>query len=170
MIPWFVGSVVRYEGRKFLSFTGDVDLSRIAAEVDARRPRLTLHSHTFLPHALPLLLLQPLPFKEDQARSYFADLRSEVDMYAALALSSMISISAAAHHRTDDELAGFVTYLKSKFEVQRISLETTPRELTPESIAQLQELGVKRLSVACRASMTPCSRPWAGRSSRARTP
>ncbi|MCX6001811.1 MAG: radical SAM protein [Chloroflexi bacterium] len=46
-----------------------------------------------------------------------------------------------------DELSSFIAYLGSKFEVKRISLETTPRELTPETIAQLQESGVNRLSV-----------------------
>ena len=46
-----------------------------------------------------------------------------------------------------DELGDFIGYLRAKFEVKRISLETTPRELTPETIAQLQQLGINRLSV-----------------------
>lgn len=46
-----------------------------------------------------------------------------------------------------DELERFIHYLKSNFEVKRISLETTPREITPESITKLQELGIKRLSI-----------------------
>jgi coproporphyrinogen III oxidase-like Fe-S oxidoreductase len=46
-----------------------------------------------------------------------------------------------------DELAGFIDYLRAKFNIRRISLETTPRELTPETVAQLQQLGINRLSV-----------------------
>jgi len=149
MIPWFVGSVVRYEGKKFLGFTGDVDLSRIASEGKTRGDRVSLYIHIpFCRTLCPFCCFNRFLFREDLARSYFADLRKEADMYAALGFKfNDFYFGGGTPTVLMDELAGFISYLRSKFEVKRISLETTPRELTPETIAQLQESGINRLSV-----------------------
>ncbi|MCX5997549.1 MAG: coproporphyrinogen III oxidase family protein [Chloroflexi bacterium] len=149
MIPWFVGSVVRYEGKKFLGFTGDVDLSRIAAEGITRGDRVSLYIHIpFCRTLCPFCCFNRYLFREDLARSYFADLRKEVDMYAALGFKfNDFYFGGGTPTVLMDELSSFIAYLRSKFEVKRISLETTPRELTPETIAQLQESGINRLSV-----------------------
>jgi coproporphyrinogen III oxidase-like Fe-S oxidoreductase len=149
MIPWFVGSVVRYEGKKFLAFTGAVDLSRIASEGKTRGDRVSLYIHIpFCRTLCPFCCFNRYLFREDQARSYFADLRSEVDMYAALGFKfNDFYFGGGTPTVLMDELADFVSHLRSRFEVRRISLETTPRELTPESIQQLQDIGVNRLSV-----------------------
>jgi len=149
MLPWFVGSVVRYEGKKFLGFTGDVDLSRIASEGVTRGDRVSLYIHIpFCRTLCPFCCFNRYLFREDQARSYFADLRKEVGMYASLGFKfNDFYFGGGTPTVLMDELACFINYLRSKFEVKRISLETTPRELTPETIAQLQESGVNRLSV-----------------------
>ena len=149
MLPWFIGSVVRYEGKKFLRFTGDIDLSLIAAQGTMRGDRVSLYIHIpFCRTLCPFCCFNRYLFKEDLARSYFADLRKEVAMYAALGFKfNDFYFGGGTPTVLMDELAGFIGYLKSKFEVKRISLETTPRELTPESIAQLQESGINRLSV-----------------------
>ncbi len=149
MITWFAGSVVRYEGKKFLGFTGDVDLSRIAAEGVTRGNRVSLYIHIpFCRTLCPFCCFNRYLFREDLARSYFADLRKEVDMYAALGFKfNDFYFGGGTPTVLMDELSSFIAYLGSKFEVKRISLETTPRELTPETIAQLQESGINRLSV-----------------------
>ena len=46
-----------------------------------------------------------------------------------------------------DELGSFIETLKSSFDIKDISLETTPRELTPQNIDLLKKYGVKRLSI-----------------------
>jgi menaquinone C8-methyltransferase len=46
-----------------------------------------------------------------------------------------------------DELTGLITYLRAAFPVKKISLETTPRELTPQNIGLLKQAGVNRLSI-----------------------
>ena len=46
-----------------------------------------------------------------------------------------------------DELIGFIDYLKENFEVKRLSLETTPRELNQENIDLLKAAGINRLSI-----------------------
>jgi coproporphyrinogen III oxidase-like Fe-S oxidoreductase len=149
MIPWFVGSVVRYEGQKFLRFSGDVDLSRVATEGGKLGDRVSLYIHIpFCRTLCPFCCFNRYPFREDLARNYFADLRKEVEMYAALGFKfNDFYFGGGTPTVLMDELANFVGYLRSKFEVKRISLETTPREITPVTIALLQELGVNRLSV-----------------------
>jgi len=149
MIPWFAGSVVRYEGKKFLRFTGDINLSRIAAEGSTRGDRVSLYIHIpFCRTLCPFCCFNRYLFKEEQARSYFADLRKEVDLYAGLGFKfNDFYFGGGTPTVLMDELAGFIGYLESKFEVKRISLETTPRELTPETVTQLQQLGINRLSV-----------------------
>jgi coproporphyrinogen III oxidase-like Fe-S oxidoreductase len=149
MIPWFVGSVVRYEGKKFLGLTGDVDLSRMAAEGVTRGDRVSLYIHIpFCRTLCPFCCFNRYLFKEEQSRSYFADLRKEVDLYAGLGFKfNDFYLGGGTPTVLMDELTDFVSHLRSRFEVRRISLETTPRELTPDTIKQLQYLGVNRLSV-----------------------
>ncbi len=149
MIPWFAGSVVRYEGQKFLRFTGDADLSRIASEGKTRGDRVSLYIHIpFCKTLCPFCCFNRYLFKEEQARTYFADLRREVELYADLGFKfNDFYFGGGTPTVLMDELSDFVNFLRSKFEIKRISLETTPRELTPETIDQLRQLGVKRLSV-----------------------
>ena len=149
MISRFAGSVVRYEGQKFLRFTGDADLSRIAAEGKTRGDRVSLYIHIpFCKTLCPFCCFNRYLFKEDQARAYFADLRREVDLYATLGFKfNDFYFGGGTPTVLMDELSGFIDYLGSKFDIKRISLETTPRELTPETIDQLKQLGVNRLSI-----------------------
>jgi len=149
MIPWFAGSIVRYEGKKFLRFTGDVDLSRISSEGKLRGDRVSLYIHIpFCRTLCPFCCFNRYLFKEEQARAYFSDLRREVDMYAALGFKfNDIYFGGGTPTVLMDELSGFIGYLRSKFDIKRISLETTPRELTPQTIDQLKQLGVNRLSI-----------------------
>jgi coproporphyrinogen III oxidase-like Fe-S oxidoreductase len=149
MIPWFVGSVVRNEGKKFLRFTGDVDLSQLSSEGETRGDRVSLYIHIpFCRTLCPFCCFNRYLFKEEQARSYFIDLRKEVDMYGALGFKfNDFYFGGGTPTVLMDELGDFIAYLRAKFDVRRISLETTPRELTPDTVAQLQTLGINRLSV-----------------------
>ena len=149
MISRFAGSVVRYEGQKFLRFTGDADLSRIAAEGKTRGDRVSLYIHIpFCKTLCPFCCFNRYLFKEDQARAYFADLRREVDLYATLGFKfNDFYFGGGTPTVLMDELSAFIGYLCRQFQVKRISLETTPRELTPESIRQLRDIGVNRLSI-----------------------
>jgi coproporphyrinogen III oxidase-like Fe-S oxidoreductase len=46
-----------------------------------------------------------------------------------------------------DELLSFISYLKDKFEVRNISLETTPQEISNDMLSSLKNAGIKRLSL-----------------------
>ena len=149
MLNQFVGAVVRYEGQKFLKFTGDVDLSQISSQGKTRGDRVSLYIHIpFCRTLCPFCCFNRYLFKEDQARTYFKDLRKELDMYVKLGFKfNDFYFGGGTPTVLMDELGDFIAYLRSKFEVRRISLETTPRELTPETIGQLGKLGINRLSV-----------------------
>ncbi len=149
MIPWFVGAVVRYSGKSFLQFTGDIDTVHVAHEGHERGGGISLYIHIpFCKTLCPFCCFNRYLFKEEQARQYFKDLRKELDMYANLGFRfNDFYFGGGTPTVLMDELSDFVSYLRSKFDVRRISLETTPRELTPDSISRLQDIGVNRLSV-----------------------
>ena len=149
MLNTFVGSVVRFEGQKFLRFTGDADLSGISAQGRTRGDRVSLYIHVpFCRTLCPFCCFNRYLFKEDAARSYFKDLRIELDMYIGMGFKfSDFYFGGGTPTVLMDELEQFISYLRSKFEVRRISLETTPRELTPDTIDKLRQLGINRLSV-----------------------
>jgi len=149
MIPWFVGSVVRREGRKFLKFSDKIDLSRIAGEGRTHIDRVSLYIHIpFCRTLCPFCCFNRYLYNEEQARSYFTDLRRELDMYVGLGFKfNDVYFGGGTPTVLMDELDYFINYLRSKFEARRISLETTPRELTSETIGLLRQLGINRLSV-----------------------
>ncbi|MCX6007872.1 MAG: coproporphyrinogen III oxidase family protein [Chloroflexi bacterium] len=149
MLNQFVGSVVRYEGQKFLRFTGTPDLSSISSRGKTRGDRVSLYIHIpFCRTLCPFCCFNRYLFKEDQARMYFKDLRKELDMYIGMGFKfNDFYFGGGTPTVLMDELGDFIAYLRSKFEVKRISLETTPRELTPETVEQLRKLGINRLSV-----------------------
>jgi len=85
MLNQFVGAVVRYEGQKFLKITGAPDLSSISAQGKTRGDRVYLYIHIpFCRTLCPFCCFNRYMFKEDQARTYFKDLRKELDMYIKL--------------------------------------------------------------------------------------
>ena len=149
MIPWFVGSVVRSEGKKFLRFTGDIDLSRISSEGKKRGNRVSLYIHIpFCRTLCPFCCFNRYLYKEEQARLYFADLRKELDMYARLGFKfNDFYFGGGTPTVLMDELADFISYLRANFAVNHISLETTPRELTSDTVNRLKQLGINRLSI-----------------------
>ncbi len=149
MLSRFVGSVVRSEGKKFLGLSGNVDLSRITGAGQQPHNRVSLYIHIpFCRTLCPFCCFNRYLFREEQARLYFTDLRKELDMYIQLGFRfNDFYFGGGTPTVMLDELERFIRYLRSNFEVKRISLETTPREITPESIEKLRELGIKRLSV-----------------------
>ena len=149
MLNRFVSSVVRFEGQNFLRLSGNVDLSRVSALGRTDDSHVSLHIHIpFCRMLCPFCCFNRYLFREDQARSYFSDLRKELDMYIRLGFKfNDFYFGGGTPTVLMDELGDFINYLRSKFDVRRISLETTPRELTPENISQLHDLGINRLSV-----------------------
>ncbi|HTY82313.1 MAG TPA: coproporphyrinogen III oxidase family protein [Dehalococcoidales bacterium] len=87
-------------------------------------------------------------FKEDLARRYFIDLRHELELYLERGFNfSSVYFGGGTPTVLMDELGAFVTYLKTRCDIKKISLETTPGELTTQNIELLKQMGVNRLSV-----------------------
>ena len=149
MISQLAGSIVRYEGQKFLRLSGNVAPSNICNPDRISNGRISLYIHIpFCRTLCPFCCFNRYLFKEDQAHSYFSDLRKELDMYIQLGFKfNDFYFGGGTPTVLMDELDSFISYLHSEFEVRHISLETTPRELTSENVSQLCALGINRLSV-----------------------
>jgi menaquinone C8-methyltransferase len=141
--------MTRREGRKFLKLDERIDDSFTAGSIlkSGQQPALYIHI-PFCRTLCPFCCFNRYLFKEDQARQYFQSLRSELDLYIARGFRfSSFYFGGGTPPIMLDELLEFIGYLKQKFEVKEISLETTPAEITPEMVRQLSRSGVKRISI-----------------------
>ena len=149
MIPGLVGFVTRREGKKFLKLGKEIDESIITKTELAGDNEVSLYIHIpFCRSLCPFCCFNRYLFKEDKARQYFKNLKRELDLYIQRGFRfSDFYFGGGTPTVLMDELVSFIDYLKAKFEVKRISLETTPREVNPENISLLKAAGVNRLSI-----------------------
>jgi len=149
MIPELIGWITRREGRKFLKLSEEIEQSLITAESLDKGKGISLYIHIpFCKTLCPFCCFNRYLFKEDAARAYFQQLRQELDLYRLRGFTfEDFYFGGGTPTILMDELAAFIDYLRRKFDVKRISLETTPREITPENIRILKEIGVNRLSI-----------------------
>ncbi len=149
MLANLVGFVTRHEGKKFLKLSEEIDQSRIKGDGLEGERGLSLYIHIpFCRTLCPFCCFNRYPFKEDKARQYFKNLKRELDLYIQKGFRfSDFYFGGGTPTVLMDELIGFIEYLKENFEVKRISLETTPREITRENIDLLKATGINRLSI-----------------------
>ena len=149
MIPEIAGYITRREGQKFLRLQENVDDSRINSLLLREGEKLSLYVHIpFCRKLCPFCCFNRYLFKEDKARDYFINLRKELDSYIQRGFDfSNFYIGGGTPTVLMDELLNFIDYLRQRFTVQEISLETTPNELTQENIALLKSAGIGRLSL-----------------------
>ncbi|MFH1646870.1 MAG: coproporphyrinogen III oxidase family protein [Chloroflexota bacterium] len=157
MIPELVSFVTRREGRKFRRLSPTVDDSFISGDKLGGVAGISLYVHRPVCRSLcPFCCFNRYLFREDLARRYFADLQKELDLYIGRGFDfSSIYFGGGTPTVLMDELAGFIGYLRARFNVSEISLETTPRELTAENIGLLQQAGINRLSVGVQSFEEP---------------
>ncbi len=87
-------------------------------------------------------------FREDMARRYYLDLKQELDLYIRHGFNfSSVYFGGGTPTILMDELLSFIDYLRERFDIHEVSLETTPLELTEENIAFLKTAGINRLSI-----------------------
>jgi coproporphyrinogen III oxidase-like Fe-S oxidoreductase len=148
MIPEIVSLVTRREGRKFSRLNPDVDESLITGEGrDKDNPALYVHI-PFCRSLCPFCCFNRYLFREDLARRYFTDLKKELELYTGRGFRfSRVYFGGGTPTVQMDELLSFIGHLRKKFNVQEISLETTPRELSKTSIDLLKQAGISRLSI-----------------------
>ncbi len=149
MIPELVSYITRREGRKFLRLKSSIEESVLTPEKLIAGGGLSLYVHIpFCRSLCPFCCFNRYLFQEDLARRYFQDLKKELEMYLRRGFKfSGVYFGGGTPTVLMDELGGFIDFLRGSFSVKEISLETTPRELTPQNIALLKQYGVNRLSV-----------------------
>jgi coproporphyrinogen III oxidase-like Fe-S oxidoreductase len=121
----------------------------IIASGQPRGEEVCLYIHIpFCRTICPFCCFNRYLFKEDRARQYFSNLKKELDLYIERGFKfSDFYFGGGTPTVLMDELIDFISYLKEKFDIKQISLETTPGELKRENIDLLREAGINRLSV-----------------------
>jgi coproporphyrinogen III oxidase-like Fe-S oxidoreductase len=149
MLSTFLGLITRYEGRKFVTLNDEIDESQIVGMGADSDNQISLYIHIpFCKSLCPYCCFNRYLFREDEARRYFKNLRTELDLYIQRGFKfSTFYIGGGTPTVLMDELLGFISYLKKKLEVKQISVETTPREVNEENVNLLKEAGVNRLSI-----------------------
>ncbi|MGB2814528.1 MAG: coproporphyrinogen III oxidase family protein [Dehalococcoidales bacterium] len=147
MLANLSGWVTRREGRKFLKLHDKIDDSVFAGAKDTGAISLYIHI-PFCRTLCPFCCFNRYLFQEDKARQYFKQLKRELDLYIKKGFTfSDFYFGGGTPTVLMDELETFIDYLKAKFQVKRISLETTPRDVNRENIARLKAAGINRLSI-----------------------
>lgn len=149
MLSTFLGFITRYEGRNFVKLNDEIDESQIVGMGTDSDNQISLYIHIpFCKSLCPYCCFNRYLFREDEARRYFTNLRTELDLYIQRGFKfSTFYIGGGTPTVLVDELLGFISYLKEKLEVKQISVETTPREVNEENVNLLKEAGVNRLSI-----------------------
>ena len=149
MISNLLSYITRREGKKFLRLCEQIDDSFINASTLTSGQPVALYVHIpFCRTLCPFCCFNRYLFKEDKARQYFQSLKGELDLYLQRGFKfSSVYFGGGTPTVMMDELLGFIDYLKAKFEVKGISLETTPDEISWRNIELLKRAGINRLSI-----------------------
>jgi coproporphyrinogen III oxidase-like Fe-S oxidoreductase len=144
-----VTSITRQEGKKFLKLNEQPDISLIEEPTAVKNGATSLYIHIpFCRTLCPFCCFNRYLFEEAKARKYFKDLKQELALYAGYGFKfSDFYFGGGTPTILMDELASLIDYLRTNFEVKQLSLETTPREINEETIKQLMDMGINRLSI-----------------------
>jgi menaquinone C8-methyltransferase len=149
MIPEIISYITRDEGRKFLRLQSTIDETALNPQTLVSNGAISLYIHIpFCRRLCPFCCFNRYLFKEDAARQYFVDLKKELEMYRQRGFQfSGAYFGGGTPTVMMDELGSLMEILKNGFGIKQISLETTPKELTPANVALLKQYGVNRLSI-----------------------
>ena len=143
------GYVTRREGRKFLRLGEAIDENLITPSGLGENTTPSLYIHIpFCRSLCPFCCFNRYLFDEEIARRYYRHLNRELEIYIEKGFRfTEFYFGGGTPTVLMDELTGFIKLLREKFKVEQISLETTPREITPETMAALKDAGINRLSI-----------------------
>jgi coproporphyrinogen III oxidase-like Fe-S oxidoreductase len=149
MIASLLSYITRQEGKKFLKLRNQFDDLFIHASMVGQGQPVALYVHIpFCRTLCPFCCFNRYLFKEDKAHQYFQSLKRELDLYLQRGFKfSSVYFGGGTPTVMMDELLDFIAYLKARFEVKEISLETTPAEINRQNIELLKGAGINRLSI-----------------------
>ncbi|HJX03055.1 MAG TPA: coproporphyrinogen III oxidase family protein, partial [Dehalococcoidia bacterium] len=142
-------AITRNEGKKFLKLHSSIDDRVLEQPSRQIIPDTSLYIHIpFCRTLCPFCCFNRYLFKEEGTRQYFASLKRELSFYIDKGFQfSDFYFGGGTPTILMDELLSFTDFLYKNFTVKRISLETTPGEITDTNIRLLQQAGVNRLSI-----------------------
>ena len=107
-----------------------------------------LYAHVpFCERLCPYCSFNRFPFNDERARAYFAALREQMRMVAALGYDfGSLYIGGGTPTVLVDELAATIDLARELFGIREVSTETNPNHLIPEILDPLQDR-VQRMSV-----------------------
>ncbi len=110
---------------------------------------LPLYAHIpFCRSLCPFCSFNRYSFLEARAKSYYAQISRELELYAEKGYSfSALHVGGGTPTVMVDELALFIDKARSLFNIRYIDVESTPNEISDESVNTLRSAGVRRLSV-----------------------
>jgi len=160
MIPELVSYIARLEGRKFRRLSAVFNDAVLSGDRSCGKEGPSLYVHIpFCRSLCPFCCFNRYLFNEDQARRYFLDLKTELALYIQRGFSfSSVYFGGGTPTIMMDELTDFIKTLRKQFPIREISLETTPRELSKETIALLKAAGINRLSIGVQSFEEPVLR------------
>ncbi|MGQ9706538.1 MAG: coproporphyrinogen III oxidase family protein [bacterium] len=139
--------IIRLEGRKFLLLKKASKPDFLNSSKLGQTPALYIHI-PFCKVLCSYCSFNRFQFEEEKARSYFSHLLREIDMYLDRGFRfSNVYIGGGTPTVLLDEIAWLVRHLHKRLNIESISLETNPGDITDESIRVLKDLGVRRLSM-----------------------
>ena len=102
----------------------------------------------FCEELCPFCSFVRVEFEPSLASSYFDALEREIKLYheAGYCFDS-IYIGGGTPTIMPDRLARIIEFVKSKWKIKKISVETNPNHLKPEILRILKDVGVNRLSI-----------------------
>jgi coproporphyrinogen III oxidase-like Fe-S oxidoreductase len=133
--------------RAALSFASHPGASAMPAPDGDRRYLLYVHI-PFCPALCPFCSFHRVTYNASLARRYFRALREEIARYAERGFQ-FADVYVGGGTPTVDlpELLETLALIRSRFSIERISVETNPDHLHPEILEALKDAGVNRLSV-----------------------
>ena len=145
----FAGWVTRREGRKFLQLSDKFPEPTVPQGKSGSDDWASLYIHIpFCRTLCPFCCFNRYLFDESKTRRYFVNLKKEVQFYIDRGFRfSDFYFGGGTPTVLMDELLDFIDFLKKNFDVKRISMETTHREISAETIAALKKAGINRLSI-----------------------
>jgi coproporphyrinogen III oxidase-like Fe-S oxidoreductase len=145
----FAGWVTRRQGKKFLQLHDNPPYPEVPSDKAGRDDWASLYVHIpFCRTLCPFCCFNRYLLDENKARRYFVDLKREIDMYVERGFRfSDVYFGGGTPTVMMDELESLLDFLKNRFKIKQISLETTHREVNKESLIALKRMGVNRLSI-----------------------
>ena len=147
MVDGLLGRVIRNAARRNLAFEPVGNATGLPVPVRTQRYMLYLHV-PFCPSLCPFCSFHRVEFHRDQAARYFHALADEVALADAVGFRfSEAYVGGGTPTVLPEALAGLILTLRTRYGVERVSVETNPNDLVPDVLGRLADAGIDRLSV-----------------------